>query len=114
MSHTPSADDLARENAELRERNGELEDGLRTVIRRQAASEAGLNPDKWADRVEGETVEDAIADARELAAQVGRLRGGTPPTSSPLSPEADAIQQHLRESHDAADALNDNPNPQEG
>ncbi|HWP33194.1 MAG TPA: hypothetical protein VNL97_05550 [Solirubrobacterales bacterium] len=110
MSDTPSADDLARENAKLRKRNGELEDGLRTVVRRQAAAEAGLDPDmaRW---IKGDTVEDAVADAKRLADQ---LAPADPWARSSASPEADAIQQHLRESHDAAAALNDNQNPQEG
>jgi len=110
MTDTPSADDLVRENAELRKRNGELEDGLRTVVRRQAAAEVGLDPDmaRW---IRGDTIEDAAADAKRLA---DRLAPANPWAPSSASPEADAIQEHLRERRDAAGALNNNPNPQEG
>jgi hypothetical protein len=101
MTETPSADELARENAELRERNGKLEDEQRTTIRRQAAVEAGLEPDaaRW---IKGDTVEDAVADARTLARQLGSRPTG--PTSA-TSPEADAIQRHTREQRDAVASL---------
>jgi len=101
MTDAPSADDLARENEELRQRNGELTDGLREVVRRQAAAEAGLDP-AMARWVKGDTIEEAAADAQTLARQLD-----TTPTPSP-SPEADAIQQHLRERRDAAASMNPN------
>lgn len=102
MTDAPSADDLARENDELRQQNGQLRDGLREVIRRQAAIEAGLAPDmaRW---VKGDTIEAALADAKTLALQVG-----TQPAAPSPSPEADAIQQHLREQRDAAASMNPN------
>jgi hypothetical protein len=107
MTDAPSADDLARENAELRERNGELEGGLRTVIRRQAATEAGLDPDmaRW---IGGDTIEDAVADARKLASSINTGPDWSRPSAPP---EAQAIQQHLRETHDAAAALNPTTDP---
>lgn len=109
MTDTPSADELARENDRLRQENGELRDGLRIVVRRQAAAEAGLDPGmgRW---LKGDTVEDAVADAQTLARKLGAQPASPTPSASP---EADAIQQHLRESHDRAAAMTPNHDTEE-
>jgi len=89
-----SVDDLRRENDELRA-------GLNDLARRRAAEEAGLDPScaRW---IKGDTFDDALADARTLAVQMGT--GAVPAPAA--SPEAAAIQQHLREAHDQAAAMN--------
>jgi len=107
MTDAPSADDLARENDELRQRNSQLQDGLREVVRRQAAAEAGLDP-RMARWVKGDTIEEAVADAQTLALQLD------PQSAAPApSPQADALQQHLRERRDAAASMNQNDPNQE-
>jgi hypothetical protein len=109
MTDTPSADDLARENDRLRQENDDLRDGLRTTIRRQAAAEAGLDPDaaRW---INGDSLDDAVADAHKLAALAGT---GTAPTTPPASPEGAAIQKHLAETHQATAAVVDTDQIQE-
>jgi len=107
MTDAPSADDLARENEELRQQNGQLQDGLREVVRRQAAAEAGLDP-RMARWVKGDTIEEAVADAQTLALQLDSQPAPPAPSS-----QADAIQQHLRERRDAAASMNPNQNQED-
>ncbi|HEX3241120.1 MAG TPA: hypothetical protein VHR18_13420 [Solirubrobacterales bacterium] len=106
-----SADDLQRENDELRQENGELRDGLRAAVGRQAAAEVGLDP-RFSQWLEGEDYDEALANAHVLA----RAAGSPDPHSTPsLPPEAQAIQQHLAETHQATAAVVDTDRtPQEG
>lgn len=95
MTDTPSADDLRRENERLRSETAQ-------VVRKRAAESVGLDPQtaRW---IEGDTLEEAKADAAKLA-RLANARPGQTHTRH-ASPEGEVLARHAQDQHDQAAAI---------
>jgi hypothetical protein len=95
VTDTPSADDLRREIERLRNETAQ-------VVRERAAESVGLDP-RTARWIEGDTLEEAKADAAKLA----RLANAHPARTHtrPASPDAELMRRHGRGQHEQTAAI---------